>query len=316
MVFFSIIVPVFNREDLIKSTIDSIVNQKYLDYEIIVVDDGSTDLTIKTLEKYGDRITVLHQDNKGPGAARNLGITHATGEYITFLDSDDLWFSWTLSVYREAILKYDCPAFITGKEISFSDDTELESIQFDSVKLDFFQDYYSSSKQPLWLLPGGVVVKSNVLREVGGFTNKWINGEDSDLWLKLGITKGFVCIQSSPVLAYRRHDNSAISNNSKTYAGAWNMTNKEKEGLYPGGKARQLERLEIMMRHIRPVSLAYLREGKIKDGWEMYRATFIWNLFLKRFVYLLVFLFILNNTFWKKIIFNSLPNLRIKYLSE
>ena len=72
--FFSVIIPVYNREALIRETLDSVFAQTYDDYEVIVVDDGSTDDTVSVLEKYADRITILQQENQGPGVARNAGV--------------------------------------------------------------------------------------------------------------------------------------------------------------------------------------------------------------------------------------------------
>lgn len=304
MVFFSIIVPVYNRADLIQQTLNSILNQKFQDLEIIVVDDGSTDGTLKALTKYGDKIRVFQQQNKGPGAARNLGIAHARGQYITFLDSDDLWFPWTLSKYKEAILKNNFPTFMVGESVSFWSEDEIESIQNCDLTFHSFDDYYSSSKQSLWLLPGGVAIKADILRQAKGFTNKWINGEDSDLWLRLGTAKGFVRIQSPPVLAYRQHPNSAVANHHKSYEGALHKIQQEKSSFYPGGRTRRIERLEILMRHIRPVTLACLREKKINNGWKLYQKTFIWNIYLKRFSYLLAFIFLLIQNYISKTIFD------------
>ena len=311
---FSTIIPVFNRAELIEYTLNSILNQQCQDTEIIVVDDGSTDGTLKTLSKYGNKIKVLQQKNKGPGAARNLGISYAQGKYITFIDSDDLWFPWTLSKYKEVILQHNFPAFIAGKAASFWSETEVELIASSELIWQSFNDYYSSSQQSLWLLPGAVAIRADILQQVKGFTNKWINGEDSDLWLKLGTAKQFVYIQSPPVFAYRQHCNSAVANSTKTYQGACYLIEQEKNNLYPGGKDRQLERLEILMRHIRPVSLACLREGNIKNGWKMYQATFKWNLYLKRFAYLLAFPLIVIKSYVKTIKFNFLMKREMKYL--
>jgi glycosyltransferase involved in cell wall biosynthesis len=304
MVFFSTIVPVYNRANLIQYTLDSILSQKEPDTEIIVVDDGSTDGTLETLRRYGNKIKVLRQQNKGPGAARNLGISHAKGKYITFLDSDDLWFPWTLSKYKEAILKHNFPAFIMGESILFRSENEVKSVKFSPLTLKYFDDYYSSSKKSLWLLPGGVAVKTEFLHQAEGFTNKWINGEDSDLWLRLGTAKGFVRIQSPPVLAYRQHPNSAVANHHKSYEGALHKIQQEKSSFYPGGRTRRIERLEILMRHIRPVTLACLREKKINNGWKLYQKTFIWNIYLKRFSYLLAFIFLLIQNYISKTVFD------------
>lgn len=87
----SIIIPVYNVKDYIEKCLDSVLNQDYKNFEVIVIDDGSTDGGDKICDLYSnnDKITVIHTENRGLAAARNLGIKHAKGEYIAFLDSDD-----------------------------------------------------------------------------------------------------------------------------------------------------------------------------------------------------------------------------------
>ena len=87
----SVIIPTYNRGWIVQEAIDSVLNQDFSDYELIVVDDGSDDNTPAILKAYGNKITVLHQPNKGVSAARNRGIAAAAGRLIAFLDSDDLW---------------------------------------------------------------------------------------------------------------------------------------------------------------------------------------------------------------------------------
>ena len=89
---YSIIMPVYNAESKLKISVESIIHQTYENWELIVVDDGSTDNSYDVLKNYSKkekRIKVLHQENSGPGPARNLGIEYATGDYICFIDSDD-----------------------------------------------------------------------------------------------------------------------------------------------------------------------------------------------------------------------------------
>ena len=87
----SIIIPTYNRESCVGQAIDSVLGQTWQDFEVIVVDDGSTDDTRKRLKVFGDRIRVVHQENAGVSAARNAGMALASGEWLGFLDSDDLW---------------------------------------------------------------------------------------------------------------------------------------------------------------------------------------------------------------------------------
>lgn len=87
----SIIIPTYNRAKYLPEAIDSVLNQTYKDFEIIVVDDGSTDNTKMVLTAYGDKIRYIYKANGGPSSARNFGVMKSTGAYIAFLDSDDLW---------------------------------------------------------------------------------------------------------------------------------------------------------------------------------------------------------------------------------
>ncbi len=87
----SIIIPTYNRADVISETIDNVFSQTYKNFELIVVDDGSTDGTPAILRKYANRIRVITQKNAGPAAARNRGIEVSGGDIIAFQDSDDLW---------------------------------------------------------------------------------------------------------------------------------------------------------------------------------------------------------------------------------
>ena len=93
----SVILPTYNRKWILKEAIDSVLAQDYEDFELIVVDDGSTDNTCEILDTYGQDIIVLRQANKGVSAARNRGIAEAGGQLVAFLDSDDLWLPRKLS---------------------------------------------------------------------------------------------------------------------------------------------------------------------------------------------------------------------------
>ena len=91
MVKVSIIIPAYNGEDYLGEAVDSVLAQTYTDYEIIVVDDGSTDSTSQVVQQYGNKISYFYQANQGVAASRNLGLNKAKGKYIAFLDQDDLF---------------------------------------------------------------------------------------------------------------------------------------------------------------------------------------------------------------------------------
>ena len=106
----SVIIPTHNRARYVSEAIDSVLAQTYSDYEVIVVDDGSTDDTRFVLQSYGDKIRYIYQPNAGVSAARNHGITEARGDWIAFLDSDDIWFPGKLAEHIHFIT--DTPSVV------------------------------------------------------------------------------------------------------------------------------------------------------------------------------------------------------------
>jgi glycosyltransferase involved in cell wall biosynthesis len=289
MPFFSVIIPVFDRAGTLPATLDSVNSQRFTDFEIIVVDDGSTDGSVAVAQAYPADIKIIEQKNRGPGAARNVGIEHARGKYVCFLDSDDVWFPWTLKVFFQAIQSEGNPAFLTGKDVRFHSDEPPRILEMKEVKLRYFQNYYSTSRDDVWIGTCAACIEKTALQKVGGFAERNINGEDSDLWLKLGVERGFVIIESPEVFGYRMHSGSAIGSIDKTLAGAFYMINQEMTNGYPGGKTHQVSRWRILARHLRPVVLACLKEGKPRIGLSLYWKTFFWNLRLFRWKFLFGF---------------------------
>jgi glycosyltransferase involved in cell wall biosynthesis len=106
MPLFSVVIPTYNRAACVGRAIDSVLHQTFQDYELIVVDDGSTDDTGEVVRRYGDRVMLVSQPNRGVSAARNAGISRAAGEWVAFLDSDDEWLPGYLSKQAEVVSKY------------------------------------------------------------------------------------------------------------------------------------------------------------------------------------------------------------------
>lgn len=272
-----------------RETLESVFAQEFKDYEVIVVDDGSTDGTQDYLKSLEDRITVLTQPNRGPGAARNLGARHARGDYLAFLDSDDLWFPWTLQVYAEVIRSENCPSFIAGKPHRFWNESELEKLGQGAVRTEQFPDYLASGEEWRWFGVSSFVLRRETFMAVAGFTDEHVNAEDADLALRLGVAPGFVQITNPVTFAYREHQVSEVKNLQRTLAGAWVNVRAEQSDAYPGGTARATERRRILTRHTRPVTLGCLQQRLYRDAWLLYRATFAWNAALGRVKYLIGF---------------------------
>jgi glycosyltransferase involved in cell wall biosynthesis len=290
---FSVIIPTYNRAALLCTALDSVFAQTFTDYEVIVVDDGSTDGTAAMVASYGGRVRYFQQQNKGPGAARNLGAQHATGEYLAFLDSDDLWFPWTLENYRRAIEKFSRPSFIAGTHYDFNDTEQLQMPLLDEPAFEFYHDYFETATIGVWVGTCAAVIQRSVFEEVGGFVDEYINAEDSDLWLRLGIAHSFVNIINPPAFGYRRHSESAVANLRKTHAGLVHMIKNERQGIYPGGSARAAERQNIITRHVRPASLSLAKCSECSLALDLYWKTLRWHIESARVKYLFGFWIIL-----------------------
>ncbi len=286
VMLFSIVIPTYNRVALLREALDSVFTQTFNDYEVIVVDDGSTDGTWEELLALGSRVHALRQENAGPGAARNLGARHAIGKYLTFLDSDDLWLPWTLENYHQAIEKFSMPSFIAGTHHDFTEVEQLQMVSRNEPVFKFYRDYLETARIGVWIGTCAAAIKRSVFTEAGGFVDEFVNAEDSDLWLRLGTAPGFVNIISPPAFGYRRHSGSAVSWTVRSIRGNQLMVSRELSAMYPGGAQRASERLQIITRHLRPGSIECLKRGHVAAGWKMYRQSFAWHIRLGRWKYL------------------------------
>jgi glycosyltransferase involved in cell wall biosynthesis len=283
---FSVVITTYNRLQLLARTLESVWRQRYLGYEVIVVDDGSDDGTCEYLENLGDKIRYIRQRNRGPGAARNVGIQKARGDYIALLDSDDLWFSWSLDVFAHAIQEHRQPCIVGGNLVEFKEESELLTIREDPYKTLWFKDYIAASYCPYYVGSGTSVLRRDALTGIT-FLEDRLNAEDHDLTLQIGNLPGFARVISPHTLAWRRHSASETNNCFGDVAGARRLLAREKMGAYPGGAKRSRERHRILARHIRPTALACVRRGELKDGWQLYRAIFCWNVALGHWKYVL-----------------------------
>jgi len=283
---FSVVIPTYNRLEFLKQALSSVWAQTFTNYEIIVVDDGSNDGTMQYLQSLEQRVKGVCQPNQGPGAARNRGVREARCDYVAFLDSDDLWFPWTLEIYCEVIEKHQHPSFVAGKPHCFWDERALDEVVPESTQAQAFSDYLASGDQWRWWGASSFVIRSDAFIAVNGFTEERINGEDADLALRLGVTPGFIQITAPATFGYREHAASTMKDLRRTVAGAWANIRSEQKGRYPGGLARAFERRRILTRHTRPVALNCLQEGLHREAWGLYLSSFAWNVWLGRIRYL------------------------------
>jgi glycosyltransferase involved in cell wall biosynthesis len=184
---FSIIIPVYNASDIIRNTLDSIRSQSYNNYEVLITNDGSTDDTEKTLEKYKKEYSQfpLHyvtQKNAGVSSARNNSISRATGDYVAFLDQDDLWFPGKLNEVYKAINENSGANVFYHESIAVGLKRKVNFIKYGALKEPYHLDLLFNFNR---IGISTAVAEINILKAVGGFDENYRYSEDYDLWLKL-----------------------------------------------------------------------------------------------------------------------------------
>ena len=217
----SIVIPAFNCALYVEETFRSVQMQDFQDWEIIFVNDGSTDSTAEVLARLASadsRVKIIEQPNARQGKARNNGISHAQGEWIAFLDADDLWPENKLSFQLGKTLEANVDLSFTDGFICLGNNMNLREFRFGVIDK-YYQGYKSILEfhEQNRIPTSSVFVKKSALLEVGGFPEKLEiqNCEDYLLWVTL-LTKGkkFLGI-GEPLLFYRVHDGSSTSTEYK-----------------------------------------------------------------------------------------------------
>lgn len=281
----SVVIPTFNRRRLLLECLKSVAAQHYAPHEIIVIDDGSTDGTYEALCAVPG-VTVFRQENAGQSAARDHGAKMATGEYLAFLDSDDLWLPWSLESVATLIKRYGAPTLLSASFTDFSGDPPAE-VRYTAPDGTEFQDFFSSFKSGAFVGAGTMFVNRAKFLAAGGFWKYRECAEDHDLALRLGDSTGFVQTKSPIILLRRMHEKNVSGDIDGRLGGAELIVAGEIGGRYPGGGGRKLERREIITRDIRPVVLEGVREGRVTRSFRLYARTFLWNLLLGRLAFIL-----------------------------
>lgn len=290
--YFSIIIPFFNRRNTIGQTLNTLELQRFRDFEVILIDDGSTDCSAEYITSVYSDYNLILQKNSGPGMARNAGLKLAKGQYIVFLDSDDLLFPWTLEVYFNLISKQGEPSVLLGRMLDFSKEEELDYIAENPMQFRVFNDVFSSSSEPIIFGCGNIIVKRNCLDAVCGFHHERVNAEDIELLLRLGTDPGFVVMDAPVTVGYRRHSVSETGNCAgfkRVADGICLIVEREKRAVYPGGRERKRERLELICRYARWTAISCRKMRLWNEAFCLYRKTFFWQWALGRIRFLVGF---------------------------
>jgi glycosyltransferase involved in cell wall biosynthesis len=219
----SVIIPTYNSENYIVETITSVINQSYPNLEIIVIDDGSTDNTKNILLAYVDKIKYFKIPHSGlPAVARNAGIELAKGNYLAFLDSDDIWLSEKISKQMKILLGNNDIGLISTNAVRFIEKIERKNIE-SSKNLYFHLNSYNSGKYQFkellcdnFIITSSVIIRRYLLKEIGIFSEdkKMRAIEDYHLWLRIALIADIYYIKET-LVKYRDRNNSIRSHDTQ-----------------------------------------------------------------------------------------------------
>lgn len=253
MPLISIIIPVFNRASLVCSTLDAVIKQEFKDFEVILVDDGSTDDIKRKLTGYIDEgaIKYYYQSNAGVSEARNKGASISKGRYLIFLDSDDsVTENWLLD-YANMIRKSDPDIIYCG---------------INRLKENILVEYtdpknpYRDGKSFGNVIPGSFCIKSEFFKTIGGYDARLAYGENTELSIRIKIEKLSVEFIDTPNLLYTLHENSHGKNERNKMNGLIYTINKHPQ-LFIDNKEMKRRFLSIA-----GVAAVHCNEFKIARG--------------------------------------------------
>ncbi|SNB11619.1 Glycosyl transferase, group 2 family protein [Flavobacterium psychrophilum] len=214
MPFFSIIIPLYNKENYIEYTLKSVLNQSFIDFEIIIVNDGSTDNSEQIVFQFNDkRIHYFHKKNEGVSIARNFGIEQAKSDFICFLDADDFWYENYLEIMQTYIEKFSTyKVFSSAIEIETS--KTIFPAQYSIKKNADFEiiNFFEASEKECAIWTSSSVFHKSIFKKTGVFDPNIKISEDTDLWIRIGLQYPIVFIWKT--IARYVYDEQSVSRTS------------------------------------------------------------------------------------------------------
>jgi glycosyltransferase involved in cell wall biosynthesis len=211
---FSIVISLYNKANYIENTLKSVLDQTFADYEIIVINDGSTDDSVTKVLGFNDsRIQLYNQENQGASTARNLGIEKAKYEYIAFLDADDLWMANHLEILNALIQNFpNAGIFASRYELVFNNGKN-DIPKFKGISADYegiIPDYFKTSLPYPIATSSSIVIPKHVFKEIGNFKPAISSGQDVDMWIRIA-SKYPVAISNKVTASYLHYIEDSLS---------------------------------------------------------------------------------------------------------
>jgi glycosyltransferase involved in cell wall biosynthesis len=211
----SVIIPTYNSAQFLDEALQSVFDQTFKDFEVIVVDDGSTDQTKQVLDKYGDRIRYIFQENGGPAKARNRGIKASSGKYVAFLDADDIWLPLKLKKQVNTFRHRPELAMVFTEHCLFNERGVYKTSLGKKKKLlkgDIARNIFLHSG----VATSTVMVRKDVFSEIGLFEEALYIAEDDNMWIRIAANFKVELIDES-LLKHRSHPQSIMTDKRKLF---------------------------------------------------------------------------------------------------
>jgi len=264
---FSIVIACYNQEGFVREAVESALFQEHPSKEIIVVDDGSRDGTADVLNTFGESIILARLPiNRGAAAARNRGASLASGEYLVFLDGDDVLMSRALEVYGRLITAR-CPKFILGRSAKCHG--KVPEVKTADLPCDIqFVEYanFFAKDRPCVFNTSTLVVDRSTFWSAGGWSPGIFYQDMQDLVTKLGVSGKMILVLAPDTVWYRMHLTNAVNKVSPFIEGIHVLLAKARAGLYPGGRERWVERSAWFGGLIFYWTKTAMRAGLYRDG--------------------------------------------------
>jgi len=199
----SVIIPTYNRIFFLKRSIDSVLEQSLKPYEVIIVDDGSSDGTSTMIKKNYPKINLICQENKGVSAARNIGIRASSGDWVCFLDSDDEWKKNKLSEQMLAIKKNTNYSFCHSNEEWIKNGKKInQKKKHKKYGGDIFKECLDMCR----ISPSSVMINKSVFDDIGFFNEDLVVCEDYELWLRICAHYKVLFVDEPLIIKYGGHE--------------------------------------------------------------------------------------------------------------
>lgn len=231
----SVILPIFNSEKYLREAIDSVFRQDYTPIEIIAIDDGSTDGSSHIIQEYAGKIHYYYQENQGPAAARNLGIQNASGDFITFIDGDDLWLDDKLVNQMSCFEKYPETEIVQGLVKRIDLPNPGESVENEGEEQLFIHSNL-----------GAMIIRKSVFTKIGVFDKTLTYHSDTDFWFRARESGIKILVDNRIALIYRIHgENHTSGKTTKTLGFAKILKRSMDRRRIQSGEIKALPELPI-----------------------------------------------------------------------